>query len=417
MLKNKLLKNSSTLFLGTLIAFAVSFAFNAYFRRILSDEFFANYEVVFRLSSILAVVFSARYGMALVTPEKDEQAFSLFWGANGIALVSGVLTFLAIFLFESEIALWLGLDNTSYLYFVPVISLVMALNQNLNFLFTRLKKFKEQSLFKLFHRFGEGGVVISLIGFIGHSLLILGDLLGRVLISLFGYIILVKKEKKVFNTNLSSIKAELIRHKEYPLYNALPSLLNTISLMLPMLLINKHYSDYETSKVGLSFQVLAIPLSLLVSSISQVILQRVSQDRTEGRKIGKDVLQLFWVLLISALLGIVTITFFGEDLFSFVFGESYAVSGYYAKVLVFSIAIKLIVSPFSVILPALNKIKLGSYWQLFYFCGVLTLYLQRDIIIESFIVYLVGVEVIAYSVYGGIIIKQIFKYNKSKRLV
>jgi len=417
MLKNNLLKNSSTLFLGTLIAFSVSFAFNAYFRRILSDEFFANYEVVFRLSSILAVVFSARYGMALVTPDKNEQSYSLFWGANGIAILSGLITLLSIILFELQIGAWIGLENTSYLFLVPIISLVMALNQNLNFLFTRLKKFKEQSLFKLFHRFGEGGVIISLIGVVGSSLLIVGDLLGRVLISVFGYFILIKKEKQLFKISLASIKAELIRYKEYPLYNALPSLFNTISLMLPMLLINKYYSNYETSKVGLSFQVLAIPLSLLASSISQVVLQKVSQDRTEERKIGKDVLQLFWVLLIAAVVGIASILFFGEELFSLIFGDSYAVSGYYAKVLVFSVALKLIVSPFSVILPALNKIKLGSYWQLFYFCGVLTLYLQRDIIIESFIVYLVGVEVIAYSVYGAIIIKQILKYNKSKHLV
>lgn len=416
MRNNRLIKSTSVLFSGTLIAFSISFLFSIYFRRVLSDELFANYELVFRWSSILAVVLAGRYGMAIVVPKEDQEAKDLFFGANFIAGISACVIFLLIFIVKNDLAEWLNLEKPEYLFFIPIVAFLMTLGQNFNFLFTRLKAFKLQSLFKVFHRVGEGGSNLSFQNLNLGGLLIISDIIGRVAINVYAYIVLVRKFPEYLKHSFDGWLTTLHKYREYPLYNALPALMNTFCLQIPPIIVYQRFGELATSKVGLSYQVLAIPLALISTAVSQVILQRVSQLRGDGKKIDKDIGQLFLLLFGMSLVGLLIIQFFAEDIFAIAFNENNRIAGEYAKILVYSTAIRFIVSPFSTILPALNKIKLGSYWQVFYFCVIISLFIYKDSDINSFLWFLVKIEVVAYLIYMFVIGGAVYKYNKELKV-
>ena len=95
--------------------------------------------------------------------------------------------------------------------------------------------------------------------------------------------------------------------------------------------------------------------------------------------------------------------FFGKYLFVLIFGDKWETSGIYASILVFSFAIKLIVSPTSTIFNATNTLKKAAIWQTIYFISttllflVCAFYLQLEIftLLKIYVLH----EIILYTLY------------------
>ena len=66
-----------------------------------------------------------------------------------------------------------------------------------------------------------------------------------------------------------------------------------------------------------------------------------------------------------AIVGILIIEFFGIEIFTWVFGIEWKTAGQLTQILIFSYAIKFIVSPLTSVFTALEKIKISSI-NLFY---------------------------------------------------
>ncbi len=204
---------------------------------------------------------------------------------------------------------------------------------------------------------------------------------------------------KFSNINTETIRKVAKRYIEFPKYQALPYLLNTISLLFPVLIINKIYSEEITGFFDLSRMVLALPLALITMSISQVLFQKLSEKKNKGEKILKEILNTAKTLSILTIPAMIILYFWGTELFGFVFGKEWIISGEYTSILVFSYSIKFIVSPISIVFPALEKIKIGSIWQIFYFCAIITLMFLPKLDIKDFLLIYVGIELIAYGIY------------------
>lgn len=102
----------------------------------------------------------------------------------------------------------------------------------------------------------------------------------------------------------------------------------------------------------------------------------------------------------------------GTKLFSFVFGNEWELSGEIAKILVFGYGIKFIVSPLSTIFISLEKIKISSIWQIFYFGLICILFLLKDINIKEFLTYYVVIDICCYSIYYILILMTTKKYDR-----
>jgi O-antigen/teichoic acid export membrane protein len=83
----------------------------------------------------------------------------------------------------------------------------------------------------------------------------------------------------------------------FPKVNLLPALMSTICFMLPVVFINKYYSAEEAGYFDLSKLILSVPLALVASSFSSVVLNKTA-ERYRNKKpfIGeiKPLIGLYW---------------------------------------------------------------------------------------------------------------------------
>jgi len=107
------------------------------------------------------------------------------------------------------------------------------------------------------------------------------------------------------------------------------------------------------------------------------------------------------------------LVFAGGELFEIVFGEKWRLSGEYTSILIFSYAVSFIVSPFSMLLVVLGKIRMVSIWQTFYFFAVCILWFFSNFDIEHFLEALVVIDVVSYAMYGLLIYRGIKDYENS----
>jgi O-antigen/teichoic acid export membrane protein len=205
----------------------------------------------------------------------------------------------------------------------------------------------------------------------------------------------------------------LKKYIELPKFGILPSMLNTLGGMLPVFIISSYYSVDATGNYNFSRIILSVPFALISTAISQVLMQQVSERKLKNQGVYDDMVSVAIKLMALSVVGILVLFFAGPQLFEIVFGSKWRQAGEYTSILIFSYSVSFAVSPFSMLLVVLGKIKMVSVWQTFYFFAVSLLWLARDLSITNFLIALVIIDILSYSIYGIIIYKAIWSYERN----
>ncbi|MBI9065676.1 MAG: lipopolysaccharide biosynthesis protein [Salinivirgaceae bacterium] len=413
---SSIFKNLSVLVVGTIIAQLVVIAFQIVIRRIYSPEDFGAFAVYMSILGMVATIASLRYEQTIILPKEKVKARALLSLSILIAFLFSFIVFLLVILFKTQIVALLGLSEQygTWLFFIPISVFLFCSYQAINFYLIREKQFTVSASNKVIRRLSEGSVQ-SLFGTLGSSFgLFVGDMIGQ------GAMICraVFVNKKVFKNKISfhNLTEVALRYKDFPLKNGIPSILNSISLLLPVILINRFFSEEITGFFDLARMVLIIPLSLVTASLSQVLLQRFTEKRNNKQSIVKDSLGIVAFLLLFSTSFILIIELFGPKLFEFIFGNEWIESGNYAKILVWAFGLKFIISPFNVSFTAFERIGVGSLWQTFYFALIISLiFIPHDNIVQFLRNYLI-IEIVAYVFAAIMNVTIIANYENSLKI-
>jgi O-antigen/teichoic acid export membrane protein len=412
-LNNPIVKNLSILVSGTVVAQLIVIVFQLLLRRVYTPQEFGAFAVYMSLMGIFATIASLRYEQAILLPKTDPKGFAVLVLSFFIALLTFLIFLLFTIFLKKPIGILINLDSVYYhwLYFLPVSILIFSVAQALNLFLIRQKKFGFSASNKGLRRFIEGSTQVSF-GFAGKSFgLIMGDFIGQLLTSL--NILRKLKLRNTYSINKTEIRDAAKKYKSFPINNGIPSLMNAISLLLPILIINRKFTAEVTGYFDLARMVLIIPLSLVTASLSQVLLQRFTEKRNANQSIKKDALGSFVSLSLIALLFGLIIQFFGKELFGLVFGEIWETSGLYASILVWAFAIKFVVSPFNMVFTAFERIGLLSVWQVFYFILIVLLIVLPFQSIESFLYTYLAIELVGYLLVGFMDMALVYTYEQA----
>jgi len=413
--KTDFFKNSLILIIGTVIAQTIPIAMQLYLRRVYSPEDFGAFSVYMNILGILAILVTLRYEIAIVLPESKQSAANLLGLVISLSLIISTLLVLVIILVHSKILHLLNLPDrySVFLYFIPPGVFLFSSYQAINYWLVRNKAFKASSINKISRRVVEG-VVQVVFGIAKLPVgLVLSDISGNVANNFSGINKIVKKGIDLKSISIKRMQFVSKEYIHFPKYNLLPAILDTCTLALPILFINKFFSAKYSGYVDLTKLAIVAPLSLISASISQVLLQKISEKRKANQTIFKEVLHLSIILFSISVSVLLIIELWSTDLFKFIFGEKWAISGQIAKILVFSYTIRFIVSPISIILVALEKIRIQALWQIIYFMLIGSLVLFSDFEFEKFLKLFVMLEVISYILYYIIIIKITKDHDKN----
>lgn len=383
-------------------------------RRLYTPEQFGAYAVYTSLIAILFTLASGRYNRTIMLPKSDKDALYLISLSSLIVLVFSLLTFTVLLFYDNQIACLLNLSS-SYRYtiwFVPVGLFLYSLFDIFNYWLLRKKAFNSSGSAKVIRRSSDG-LTQTILGNANINLgLWFGEITGQFVNFIYVVIQSFRKGFTFRGIQYFGMIQMAKRYKDFPKYNLLPALLNSISLMAPVIIINKLFSQEITGYFDLTRLVLALPLALVVQSLYQVILQRSSEKRNERQSMKGELARSFYLLLIGTIVMIIVILLFANLIFG-LFGEEWDKSSEFARILVFSFAIKLLISPYSALFTSLEKIKIGSIWQIGNFAIIVILFFLDGIPIEDFLHIFMWLEVVSYLIYGVLIWYILMKYERS----
>lgn len=413
--KSEFTKNTFILVIGTVVAQSIPLLLHPFLRRIYSPEDFGALAVYLNIFGMLTIISALRYEATIVLPKNSHVAANILSLTFIINLIFSTCLFFAVLFFKNQLCVLINFPGkySNYLYFLPFGCFAFGVYQSMNYWLIRKKAFKASTNNKIIRRLMEGAVqtTLGLLKIPGG--LFVGDLSGNIANMFAGIRQIFKNTYSLKWVSKKKIAYAFKKYIEYPKYNVLPTLFSSIANVLPFLIINKYYSTEVVGYLDLSRMVLSIPLIFISATISQVFFQQTTDKKNNLLSVKKDVRNILYLLLGVILLEVVVILLAGPQLFGFVFGDRYALSGTFSRILIFSFALNFITSTFSSVFMTFEKIRINSIWQITYLLAICSLFLFKNLTIDQFLKFYVGIEVIMQSIYCLLIYLIINRYEKT----
>ena len=405
------IKNVATVLSGTVIAQLLPAVMSTVFSRWFSPTQFGQFAVFQNMFNVSTSAVTGKFELGIVGAESDEEGLNLlnvgfvFGGiVSALVLLLGV-TFQLLEVETLKHWLPLCLAVVSFAVFTPT-----------NYWLIRKKEFKRISINKIVQT--SSIIVFTVLFYLLDftTALIFGYVLGWAGLMFFCMYQLYQTGYSIKTLNILASFQRMKEYKNYPLFNIIPGFLTNLAPFIVFYYLTLFFSEAIAGYVGHIKQYVFAPLSIISISISQVSMQSFSEHAKSGKKITPIILKLFGLLFVCAVPVVVVLNFFGEELFAFVFGEEWRVSGEYSKILSFGYSTIFIISPTSAVLVALRKVKEMALFPIVYFGLMSSLYFFRDYEIEDYLVVQTSLEICSYIFYFGLILWICFTHDRKLEL-
>jgi O-antigen/teichoic acid export membrane protein len=392
-------KDLGILLSGTMIAQAIPILVSPMLTRLYTPENFAGLAILMAWFNPLSYLASGRYEIAVLLPKEETEAIKLvrvssLWSIG----VSFILLIISIFYFVLHPLPFALIPYKSLFIALPFLILFVGHFQPINYWLQRKKQFKAIAINKII----QTTFVITftiLFAFLYPSAgLTMGYCFGWVAMAGISIYFLFKDKMIPFEFHWKEIVEMAKKYKEYPIFNGLPSILNSLTLSIPVFLIAYYYGKDNTGYFNLTRQILFVPTSIIATSFSQVFFERIVSHKNKGMSVVEDYKKMINILALIALAFTIPILFGGPFLFEFIFGKTWTISGSFAQIIVLSTALQFIVLPLGAVLQTFNKVKLNGIWQLIYFISVSSLIFAVKLNVVDFLKLFTLIELLTFSI-------------------
>jgi len=408
--KSEFGRNVLVLLTGTTVAQAIPIAISPILTRIYTPEDFGVLALFLAITAIFGSISSGRYELAIMLPERDEDAINIFALGTIINLAISTILLLAVVLFHQNIVSLTGnAEIGKWLYFVPISVFLTGFYNNLTYFSTRKKFYKDvansvilKAIILAIFQLSIGLLKTGAAGLVG----------GNIVSQFFANTKLLQnvvKDKNLLSAiSRSEIKAHARKYRNFPKYSIWAALANTLSKNLTNLLISLFYGVATLGHYSIVQRVLGMPSALIGGAIGQVFFQQASIEKKETGCAAKSFDGTVKRLVVIGLPVFTGLFFFVEDIFAFAFGEQWRIAGTYAQLLVPYFFANFVVGTVSQINAVFEKQAYGLYLNLLLlFVSMSTIYVSHNSLVP-FQYYLIG-----YTVCMSLTYTAIFFYFRS----
>ncbi len=354
--KSEFRHNVLTLMTGATIAQAIPIAISPILTRIYTPEDFGVFALYMSVASIMSVLATGRYELAIMLPKKDKDAINIVALSILISFFVSFISFLIVFVFNTQIANILSSPQiANWLYFIPITVLLTGIYQSFNYWSNRKKQYKRLATSRVVQSGTTAASNLAMgFGGFGSSGLILGGILGQgVAATVLGKFVFREDRGLFAKINRLKIAVLAKKYKKMPIFNLPNALIDGFRLSGMMILISKYFSVASLGQFSLAWKILQIPISLIGGSISQVFFQEISSLKNE--ELYAVVTQFIKKASMLSLPMFLIIYFFSEEIFLFVFGHNWKLAGKIASILSPWVFLNFLSMPLANILIILNK--------------------------------------------------------------
>ncbi|NQY25945.1 MAG: oligosaccharide flippase family protein [Piscirickettsiaceae bacterium] len=407
--KSEFTRNVLTLMTGSAIAQAIPVAISPILTRIYTPEDFGVFALYIAITALVSVIATGRYELAIMLPQKEDDAKKLVLLSIMITTLISVITLFIVFFYNEDIALLLGNEKIRpWLYFSPITIFFTGVYQSVRYWSNRQKSFKQLAVNRIVQSSSSAATQIGVADIIPGGLIV-GNVVGQgistaVLIKFFWENNKLKKGKKTFYLKYIAL---LRRYKKLPYFSMPMGFINTLSNQIKPLVFSSLFSATIVGWVFMAERMLNTPLSMISNSFHSVFFQKfVNTDKKV-----EIYIKSYFLLLILALVILSPIYLWGEQIFSIVFGDNWTVAGNIASMMSPMLCFSFAVSSISTVFTALEKNEISLIWQIIYFLGIAAVIYSNYLEGYLFVIeYLVIWGVIMYFVLFLLGLYQVKKY-------
>lgn len=350
----------AALMTGTALAQAIPALAAPVLTRLYTPSDFGALALFTSITAVCGVIACARYELAVVLPDDEDDARALAYLSIGLAATLACVLQLVLLVASPWVARQVGSPSIApWLLLVPVVVFLMGLFNALNYVITRSADFQLLARARVAQALAGSG---SQVGFgtvwAGPGGLIVGNAIGASV----GVGALVRKARAQGygrRTSLRRIRAVARRYSDFPKYSLLSALAQTLSLLLVSVVIARFYSVEVLGEYSLVLRVLGLPLALVAGSVGQVYFQHASESLRESGSMLGIFHRTLRALTIAAVLSSAVAFLVLPNIFGFVFSSEWRGAGTLARSLLPGFTMQFIVAPLTMSNLVNRRVRLG----------------------------------------------------------
>jgi lipopolysaccharide exporter len=356
------LRHVSIVMSGTFFAQLVTLLTAPLLSRLFSPSDFGIFAFYTSIISVLSVIITLRYELAIVIPNKEKDSISLLFLSVFISIINSILVFMVLFSTKNIIMKYAGVGEfKDFYYYIPIILLFLGIFNSLKYWNIKKENFKRTSNSDITNSFATNTTQLTL-GLLNTSFfgLIIGKLLGQFAATIIMLFQVLKEDLKKFKNNFSlvRIKNNLTEYKDFPVYGMPQALFSSLSMNMVPILLLIFFSSTMVGYYALALRVLQMPINLIGNAFKDVFYQRsallINQNGNLKRLYFKSIISL--ALLFSPL--VLIIYFFSNEIFGIVFGEEWYLTGEITKWMILWMYSIIISRPAIVLMQVLKRQKI-----------------------------------------------------------
>jgi O-antigen/teichoic acid export membrane protein len=404
---NPMLKGIFLIGGGSILAQMVGILSTPIITRLFSPEDFGLFAVYLSITSVITIVASLRYELAIPIPRDEADASNLFGLCLLLVATTSSILAVLMLIFGGPLLSLIGANRLGpYLWLLVPVFFIMGIYQVFLYWTIRRRNYGIITYTKIYQSFG-GAISKIILGLLsaGPWGLLIGDCISQ--ICGIGTIIsrTWQEDKKLLtNISLKGMRDAALEYKKFPLFSSSSAVINALAFQVPVLLISSFYGLSEAGLYSLSNSILFLPSLVIGSSIAQAYLGEVTEvmrrDENHRKKLASLYLSTTTRLAAIAIPLIGIIALVAPTLFPVVFGQKWLYAGVYCLPIAFVAMSNFIISPTTTLeIYGFNHWKLA--WDILRTLSVIGCFLignmMRLSIMDTLWLY-VAVMVVTYAI-------------------
>jgi len=330
--------------------------------RLYSPQDFGLLAVYASLLALINVISSLRYELAIPLPKDDEEAAHIVVLSLVIVIGTTLLTSLLVIFFSEAIAKALGVEMLAgYLWLLPIGVVLAGAYSIFNYWSIRTKAFGRVAATKL--RQSLVTISIQLLAFkLGGIALLCAQVAGQSTgtVSLARPALASAGFKQIRWVGISDA---LRKYRRFPIFSTVSGLANSAGMQLPPLMFAAIFSPGAAGVYVLANRVLSLPMSIIGNAIGQVFYANAAEAYRRG-ELGPLVEKLHAKLAHIGMAPALVLVFFGQPLFTLVFGSEWQEAGWFARWMAPWLYFVFVSSPLSTLFSVAERQKEGLLFQI-----------------------------------------------------
>ncbi len=375
-MNRKYLQGVSVLMLGNGGAQIITLACSPILARLYEPRDFAAVTVIQTLINVFLPFICGKYEVAVVTARSDGEAANLVGLSIWIAGIASLCMLTLLVLAGDWTRTALGADALGWwLWAVPTAVFLSALAMVARYSANRRSEYGIISRYNIVQTASNAtlGLVMGWAHY-GSDGLILAYMLSIGIGTCLVTWVLRSEIRTGCCSDAKAMRAAGWKYRDFPLFNASSSVLNALTLAMPVFFIARMTQDESLGSYGFMMRIALAPLSLIGGAVSQVHLKHLSDLVRAGLPASAYLQKLAVVLAAIAAAPTVILMVGAPSLFELVFGAPWRYAGELMSIVAPAVAIQFVVSTVSTACDATGHNRLAAIWKVLSFVTTLAMF-------------------------------------------